>query len=351
MVRFQNQFFFALLAVIAGLSILVFLPYLTSLVLALVCAVFFFPLHRKVLKFIETDNEQSSIGAIITLVIIVVFIITPLVFLTMRVSSEAQSVYGYLADPNNSAKISENINNLAHSFGARIPGFSSSIALDSPNISNFAQGLLSWGFANVGNIFVGFAKFALDISIFLFALFYLLRDGRELKKQVISFSPLLDAYDEEIFNRLGKAISSVVKGSLVVGIIQGFQTGLGFFMFGVPNPVLFGSFAVISALIPGIGTALVLVPGIIYLFLSGATGNALGLLMWGIVAVGLIDNFLGPYLVHRGVKTHQFFVLISVLGGLSYFGPIGFVLGPMIVSFFLALLDIYKMIIVKGEGK
>ena len=99
-----------------------------------------------------------------------------------------------------------------------------------------------------------------------------------------------------------------------------------------------GVVAALAALIPGIGTALVLLPAIGYLFFTGSTGMAIGLLVWGFVAVGLIDNFLGPILVNRGVKIHPFLILLSIFGGPSFFGPIGFVLGPLIVALLFALL-------------
>ena len=155
----------------------------------------------------------------------------------------------------------------------------------------------------------------------LFALFYLLRDGGKFKRALISLSPLIDSYDEKIIQKVKQAIKSVVAGSLVVSLAQGISTGLGFYIFGVPNPALWGSFAVVSALIPGFGTSLVLIPGILYLFIESTQIHAIGLLIWGALAVGLVDNVLGPMLVNRGVQIHPFIILLSVMGGLVFFGP------------------------------
>ena len=176
----------------------------------------------------------------------------------------------------------------------------------------------------------------------LFALFYLLRDGNRLKKSLMNISPLADNYDEIIFSKLRRAIRSVVVGSLTVSVIQGVLTGIGFYIFGIPNPALWGSFAVIAALIPGIGTSLIIVPGVLYLFFTGLHLHALGLLIFGVVAVGLIDNYLGPILVNRGVNIHPFIILLSVMGGLIFFGPIGFIAGPLIVALLFALLEVYS---------
>ncbi|RJR12807.1 AI-2E family transporter, partial [Candidatus Parcubacteria bacterium] len=154
-------------------------------------------------------------------------------------------------------------------------------------------------------------------------------------------SPLKDGDDEIIATRLGSAVLATVKGNLLIGLIQGAMTGLGFLLFGVPNAALWGSVAAVMALVPGLGTAIVILPAAIFLFLTGDTTGAIGLLVWGIAAVGLIDNFLGPRLVGMGLKLHPLAVFLAVLGGLSLFGPIGFLLGPLTLSVCLALIDIY----------
>ena len=103
-------------------------------------------------------------------------------------------------------------------------------------------------------------------------------------------------------------------------------------------------------MIPGIGTTIVTVPAIVYLFFTGQMFSAIGLLVWSVLIVGLVDNFIGPYLISRGNNLHPFIILISVLGGISLMGPIGFVIGPVIVTLFVVLLEIYNQYIVKEES-
>ena len=98
----------------------------------------------------------------------------------------------------------------------------------------------------------------------------------------------------------------------------------------------------ITALVPGVGTALVITPAIIFLFLTGNTFGGVGLLVWGFTAVGLIDNFLGPKIVGRGMQLHPLAVFLAVLGGLAFFGPLGFLLGPLVMSVCVALVDMYS---------
>ncbi len=112
-------------------------------------------------------------------------------------------------------------------------------------------------------------------------------------------------------------------------------------IFGIPNGFLWGTVAAIAALIPGIGTALVFIPAIAFLFFIGNIPQALGLLAWGALAVGLIDNILGPKLVGRGMQLHSLLVLLSVLGEIIFFGPSGIFLGPLSLSLLFVLLSIY----------
>lgn len=338
----QHYFFLVILIGVIVFSVLIFYPYLTSLLLALVFSVMFRPLHRWVSRIFSGGNQASSFSSFVTLLIVAILIITPLIFLGKQIYVESEHLYFSLTEEGQRAQIINTLNTLSQTFADKLFNVFPAYNFDSLNITTYVQNFLEWSFANLDTIFSSVTRLALQIFIMLFALFYLLRDGGKLKRDLIVLSPLLDNYDEKILAKLKQAIRSVVAGSLVVSVIQGILTGLGFFIFGVPNPALWGSFAVVSALIPGIGTSLVLVPGILYLFFTSTNLYALGLLIWGMVAVGLIDNYLGPILVNRGVNIHPFLILLSVMGGLAFFGPIGFIAGPLVVALLFALLEIYK---------
>jgi predicted PurR-regulated permease PerM len=155
---------------------------------------------------------------------------------------------------------------------------------------------------------------------------------------------LFDTHDKLILSKISAAVVSVVRGQLMIGLIQGVLTGVGFWIFGVSHPVIWGAVAAVASLIPAIGTSFVNIPAIIFLLATGQLYQGLGLLVWAAVAVGFVDNLVGPYLINRGVKIHPFLVLISVLGGISFFGPIGFIAGPVVLSLLFALLELYPII-------
>jgi predicted PurR-regulated permease PerM len=119
---------------------------------------------------------------------------------------------------------------------------------------------------------------------------------------------------------------------------------------GIDRAVLLGGLVAIGAMIPGVGTGVVMLPVVLFLFFSGSLIPAIALLIWSVLAVGLVDNFVGPYLMSRGNNMHPFIILLSVLGGLSLFGPIGFLVGPVVVTLFLVLLEIYNHYIVKEQS-
>ncbi len=336
------HFFFGLLLAVIVLATFIFLPFLTPIVFAATLAVVFGNMHRWIVRKFFGDRERSSSGALITLLIIAAIVLAPLMLVAGKIYSEVQTLYSVLIDESSRSNIITILNDAAEQASRAFFGLYPAYSFDSFNITEIITRALQWVFSNLDSVFGGASRFAVGLFIMFLALFYFLRDGRELKRQIIALSPMGNDDDERVFRRMEQAVYSIFAGSIAVGVIQGIMTGIGFAIFGVPSPALWGSIAAIAALIPGIGTALVIVPGVAYLFLTGSTGYAIGLLIWGALAVGLIDNVLGPVLINRGVKIHPLIILLSVLGGLAFFGPIGFVLGPVVLAFLFALLDIYK---------
>ncbi len=346
----SNHFFGALLLAGAVLALLIFLPFLTPIVLATVLALIFRPMHRIIVKAFFRGNERSSLAAFISIFIVAIIVLIPGFFIIGKLYSEIQNAYYFLIDEASRSTVITFLNNIAQHISNFLFNVYQPLSFDSLNITQYFQSGLEWAFSNIDTIFTGISKVLMGIFISFLALFYFLRDGGEFRKQIITLSPLGDADDERILSRLEQAIYSVVAGSLIVGIIQGVLTGIGFALFGVPSPAIWGSIAAVAALIPGVGTSLVLVPGILYLFFTGSTIYAVGLLIWGMLAVGLIDNILGPILINRGIKIHPLMILLSVLGGISFFGLIGFILGPIVLAFLFALLEIYRISRISNHG-
>lgn len=335
----RPYFLIALMAASVVLVLFIFRPFLVVLVLAGICAMTLQPLYRMILRLID---GSPGLAAFVTMFITIVCILAPLFFISARIVGDAQDLYTSLSDGSGKIYIDTTLRSANDAIERLVPNLALSSEELSTSLDQYLKNSLAWLIQNLSGAFGGAARLMLDLFIFLIALYYLLRDGAKLKQLVIRISPLEDDEDRTVLARLELAIYAVIRGSLLIALLQGILTGIGFTIFGIPNSILWGVVAAFSALIPGIGTSLVLFPGIVYLFAIGATAPAVGLLVWSIIAVGLIDNFLGPRLVGRNMQLHPLVVLLSVFGGLAFFGPAGIFLGPLCTSLLFALLSIYQ---------
>lgn len=341
--RLQLYFFFALLLGLLWLSFLIFRPYLTAVVLAAVFAVIFQPPYKRMLILLR---GRSGLAAFFTVVIVTLVIILPLLFFGALVFKEIQQIYGQIIQGGDLSSKVNALLNLAVGLQEKFPDFAVKF---SANLSQYLERILAFLFSSLNPIFSGIFQLAVGFFLGLLTLYYFLKDGKKLLQAITKFSPLSDQYDWDIFNKLRIAVDSVIKGNLLVALVQGLLTGIGFAIFGVPSPALWGAVAVVAALIPAVGTGVIIIPAAIYLF---AIGNGLfgtGMFVWGAAIVGLVDNLLRPKLIERGIHIHPLLILFSVLGGISIFGVIGFLLGPLILSLLFALLDIYPILVNKTE--
>ncbi len=335
----RPYFLLALIAVSFALVFFIFRPFLVPLVLAAVFASVLQPLYRVLFRHMQSVPGLASFTAML---IAVVCILIPLTLISVQITSDAQNLYSSLSGGEGKLYLDTAAGYANDTVSRYAPSLALSPAELSASVDQSMKDGLSWLVQNLGGAFGGAARTLLSVFVFLIALYYLLRDGARLKQVIIEMSPLADTEDKVVFARLELAVRSVIRGSLMIALIQGILTGIGFAFFGVPNSILWGVAAAFAALIPGIGTSLVLAPGVAYLFIIGAVTPAVGLLLWSVLAVGLIDNFLGPKLVGRGMQLHPLLVLLSVFGGLVFFGPAGIFLGPLCTSLLFALLSIYQ---------
>jgi predicted PurR-regulated permease PerM len=144
-----------------------------------------------------------------------------------------------------------------------------------------------------------------------------------------------------LLERFVSVTRATLKGSLLIGIIQGALAGLAFWLAGIPGAAFWGTITAVVSIIPAIGSAIIWVPMVIYLLVTGHTGAGLGLLLWSVLVVSTIDNFLRPRLVGRDTRMSDLLVLLSTLGGLGLFGPVGFIVGPIVAALFVTVWHIY----------
>lgn len=334
-------FFWILFGTVGILAFGIMSPFFTPIFLAGVFTILFSPIYRRLLSF---HKGNSGLAALSTVTIVLCLVLVPLIIFGILMFQEVLSIYGSLTEGNMAFTLVDRVVKTIEDF---VKGIVPSFELNT-NVYVYLESALRWIASHLNTFFSGILSFIFQIFLIIVAMFFFYRDGGKLRKFAIKWSPLEDNYDKSIIAKIELAVSSVVKGALTTAIVQGVMVGIGFTIFGIPNPILWGVVATIAALIPLLGTGLITMPAAAWLLLTGHVGAGAGLIVWGLACVGLVDNVLQPYMMKKGIDVHPFLILLSVFGGIAYFGPVGFLAGPIALAFFFALLEIYPEI-VKGQ--
>jgi len=209
------------------------------------------------------------------------------------------------------------------------------------NAGNAAKAAGGFLVAGVSRMTAGTAAFLLDLFVMLYAMFFFMRDGPKIVEKIFYYMPLEHKDEARVMQRLTSVTRATIKGTLVIGIIQGALAGLGFWVAGIGGAAFWGTIMTVLSIVPGIGAALIWVPGVVYLYITGQALAATLLLAWCAAVVGTVDNILRPMLVGKDAKMPDLLILVGTLGGLFLFGPIGFIVGPIVCGLFLTVWDIY----------
>jgi len=317
-------------------------PFALVLITATVATIIFAPIDRRLQKVVK----NSKLSAFIVVFGVFVLIALPLFILALLMVNQATELAltavgedGWLT----------NLDPASWTFVQLLPeAIQEAILAINFDLVIQAGG---WLIENVAKVFSSMAVFVFQTLIFLVSFYYLLVDRHKLYKLILVLSPFKDEVDKKILQRGIMTVRSVVFGALAVAIIQGFFAAIGLTIFGVPGALIWAGLVIIATQIPLIGTTLILGPAVIYLYFSGSPGAAVGLLIWSVVTVGLIENLVAPTIVGNRTKMHGLLVLLSILGGIQAFGPIGFVVGPTILAGLLVVVDLYQAGILEKTNK
>lgn len=344
----QFSFLFALFTVAIALSFFIFKPYLTPIVLGGMFAIVCYPMFQKFNGLV--GEKRRGTAAFLTVLATVLIVLIPVSLLSTQVVGELNNVYVGLNERTENEQpildLPVSTNETISNAQIRLQGFLTQAA---DNIDQYIQSLIRLVIDNAGQFLQRIAEFTLAAFIWFLAFYYFLRDGHKIRDLLIHFSPLTDRYDREIMHRITISVKSVIGGTLIVAVIQGILAGVGLAIFGVPNPSVWGLLTILAALIPTVGTALVMFPAVLYLAATGHMLPAAGLLVWSLILVGGIDNIVRPKLIEQQIKIHPLIILLSVLGGIAFFGPVGFLIGPIILSLLIELLHVYREMAVENQ--
>jgi predicted PurR-regulated permease PerM len=211
-----------------------------------------------------------------------------------------------------------------------------------PDLSASIAGLASQANHYIQVFLAGAVAVLLDLVIFLMMVFFLLRDGDDLRQALRGVSPFTRGQETEVLDHLASTVRAVLLAMIVVPLVQGVLAYVGFRIFGVPSPLLWAVMVVFAALIPILGSPLAWVPACLFLAATGETGRAVGLFVYGILLISMVDNILKPLILQGAAQIHTMLGFLSILGGLLAFGPKGVVVGPVALSLVLSAYRIYR---------
>lgn len=330
----RNIFFLLVAAVTLGFFSLIG-PFLLTVFWAAVLAVIFYNVYRRIRVWL---NGREGVAAGITTVIVVLFVIIPLALITLALVNQAIAVAGDIETGNLNTTVLidyvddnvPSIQNYLNSYGLSTDDIRLRVNEAAAQLGQLAGG---WALSVGGSIL----NILIQFSLVVYLLYFFLKDGSEINRILIDTIPMGDVRERTLFRRFAQVARATLKGTLIVAFVQGAIGGILFAALGIPAALLWGVAMMLLALLPVGGSAIIWVPAAIILFIQGSVTAAIIIVVVGVLIIGLVDNLLRPLLVGRDTKMPDYVVLISTLGGITYFGLSGFVLGPTVAAFFITI--------------
>ncbi len=330
------------LAVILLLAFWVFKPFILVFSVAACVAILLGPAQKRLAQGLgERPTLSAAILVVVTTVVILVPVLTSLFLLARQAAIfldwvRLQPVLG----PEEMRRFWEELprrypqlKGWIHFLEAQIaPVLTGGLA----QIAGGANGLLQ-------NVLGRVTHAVIDLGLFLLMLFFLLRDGGRLKSQLRPVSPFSEEQERQIFDHLDRTIKGALQAVVVVPVVQGLLAGIGFLMFGIPSPFVWGTAVIMAATVPLVGSPLAWMPACIWLLIQGQTGPAIGLLVYCTVVVSGSDNVIKPMLLRGSARIHPLLGFLSIVGGVLAFGVFGFLIGPVVLSLVLSAIRIYRL--------
>jgi predicted PurR-regulated permease PerM len=330
---------FALLLAFSGLVGYILLPFLPSLGWAGVVTVITFPLYRRLHRRL---GYRDTIAAGTMTAIVIVALIIPLTGAIVVLSQEATLAYRYLEQlgPDGLYRLYAPLagHSLVLGIQERLAPLLSTLPADLqssllPAAKSLAGTMVGYSTTLAKNVFAQ----AFKLFFMLITLFFCYRDGERLLHRLWELLPVRPDHRVAVEETVERVFTAVILGIFLTCVVQGTLGGIGFWVAGLPSPILFGALMTVTAFIPLVGTALVWLPAGLYLLLQGKMAAGIGLLLWGALVVGSIDNLLRPLFISGKAHLPILLVALGALGGLLAFGLIGVVLGPLVLALPLAL--------------
>ena len=337
-----------LLLVVFGLVLVVFWPFLIVLGLATALTLLLKPLHRRLTGWL---GDRDGAAALLIVLGLTVVILIPVLAILAAIASQALSFYQWVMPRLTTVELEQLWNeNLPSQLDwlKQLPAFAQG------RLADFVTAALS-RLADAANTLIqgavtGLSTAAFELILMLIMLYFFLRDGPRFRAQVRRISPLSKEEADQVLTQAAGTMRGALKALLLVPIIQGALSTVGYLALGVPSALLWGGITTLIAFVPLIGTPLVWVPICIYLWLQGQLWQAVVLAVYCSIAVSSIDNLLRPWIMKGSTDIHPLWSFLAILGGLISFGALGLLVGPLIVSLGVSAVRIYEMDVLRARA-
>lgn len=340
--RFRKGYVLALTLTYTVMFFAMIWGFVEALLLAAVFSGLLYPIYVRINKALRGHSTPASL---LTLLFAVLVIVIPLMFLLGMVAEQAVDV-ATKAQPWLEQRMNESPGDTAPlpdwlPFADKLEPYHEEISV---KLGEFAESVAIYLGSSLARVTQGTMVFFLNMFVMLYAMFFFLVSGPQILRTIMSYAPGSDE-DRHKMLQVGLSVSrATIKGTLIIGVIQGALGGIGFAVAGIGSVVFWAALMAILSVLPGIGSALVWIPGVMFLLFTGKTLAGLLLAIWCIGVVGTIDNVLRPRLVGRDTEMPDLLILLATLGGLSFFGASGLVLGPILAALFMSVLAIYRRV-------
>ena len=312
--------------------------FLMAILLAGIFSAMFHPVYRVLNRWFK---GRRSLASLITLLTVVVVILIPLGGLLGVVTAQAikvgQSITPWvqsrMADPDGLSQFTDII-----PFYDKIEPYQQLIYQKAGEMVGSASKYLV---NSLSVITKGTVNFIFMLFVLLYCMFFFLMDGDRLLEKILYYLPMEDEDENRMLEKFSSVTNATLKGTAIIGILQGGAAGLAFYAVGIPSAVFWGTLMTVLSIIPSIGSALIWGPAVIILAVGGHYFKAGGLLLFCGLIVGSLDNFLRPRLVGKDTQMHELLIFFGTLGGIAMFGIVGFIIGPIIAALFVTVWEIY----------
>lgn len=336
--KIRSLIFFIILIAVTVVFVYLLKPFFYPIFWAAIIASIFYPVFKK----INTKFKHVNLSAIATIIIVLIIIIIPVTILSSLIVKESLNIYESLA--NKQGHIVETIQNVIG--WVKTNPLTEKLRLNEQQVTekltDIAKIITTFIFTAAKNLTQNSLTFLIMFVIMVYTLFFFLKDGDKLLRRLMHISPLGDKHEIIMYKKFTSTARAALKGTLIVGVIQGFLGAVLFYAMGIEGALIWGIIMTLFSVVPGFGSYVVWLPAAITMFILGNIWQGAVIIIFGALVISTIDNFLRPVLVGKDTQMHPLLILFSTLGGLLLFGISGFVIGPIISALLLSLWEMYE---------